>query len=91
MNASPNIFAYTVNSTNGGITLLPDSPFVAPGLPSTEGLNSAAVEPTGRILYAVFSRGSQVFEFSINPTTGALTEVRTTATPRGPSTIDFVK
>lgn len=88
---TPDIFAFTVNSATGALTPVPGSPFVASGLSSVDGFVSAVVDPTGRFLYAPNYDGSQVFAFSIDPTTGALTQVSTITTPLGPSSINLVK
>jgi 6-phosphogluconolactonase (cycloisomerase 2 family)/uncharacterized protein YjdB len=88
---TPDIFAFTVDSATGALTPVPGSPFIASGLSSVDGFVSAVVDPTGRFLYAPNYDGSQVFTFSIDPTTGALTQVSTITTPLGPSSINLVK
>jgi 6-phosphogluconolactonase (cycloisomerase 2 family) len=68
---SNNISAYTINGDTGALTPVPSSPF-------TSGLDpgSVAIDPTGRFAYVNNlddSPGGDVFGYTIDPTTGALT------------------
>lgn len=68
------ILAYAVNSTSGALTAIAGSPFAAGAKPRT-----VAADPTGRFLYvgnhALAPAESSISAFSINPTTGSLTQI----------------
>jgi 6-phosphogluconolactonase len=70
------VSGYTINATNGALTPIPGSPFVAGGFP-----DSLAVDPTGKFVY-VSNSGTAENEFlggvsgySINASSGALTAI----------------
>jgi 6-phosphogluconolactonase len=70
---SSNISAYSINSTTGALTPLAGSPFAVPG--STQ-LFEAKIDPSGKFLYVADDNDpGQIFAFSINQTSGALTAV----------------
>lgn len=64
------IHVFSVNSSTGGITEVPTSPFNA-GL-TPQGL---ALDPTGRFLYVANQQSQDVTGFSVDASTGALTEL----------------
>ncbi len=68
------VFAYTINATSGALTPVAGSPF---GTPLGCG-QSVAVDPSGKFAYVINSGcGLEpgLFAYSINPTSGALTQV----------------
>jgi len=80
------ISGYAINPTSGALTPLTGSPFAIAG--GSSGAAQLAVDPSGKYVYVVSQsyNGSVggVTQFSINATTGALTQV--TATPVTPGT-----
>ena len=70
------VFAFTIDSTSGGLTAVPGSPFTFPGQTA---LNSnplgIVVDPTGHFVYVALSATNQIAAFSIVGGTGALTPV----------------
>jgi 6-phosphogluconolactonase len=70
------VSGYRINNNSGSVTALFSAPYVAGNSPS-----SVVVHPSGKFLYVANATDSTISMFSIDPTTGALTEVlpRTTA------------
>ena len=75
--ASTGIDAYAINQTTGALTAITGSPYTIPAA-----ANGVTVDPTGRFLYAsIFGNltsaqtSQDVITYSINTTTGALTEI----------------
>ena len=67
------VWEYTIG---GGKLALNSTPYEPAGADSP-GANSVVVEPTGRYLYATNQSQGQIFAFSINPSTGLLSALRT--------------
>jgi hypothetical protein len=72
---SNDVWAYTINSTNGALSPVPGSPFAAGGGPYF-----VAVEPSGHYVYVMNSLGDDVSGYSINATSGALTPLEGSVT-----------
>lgn len=71
--ATQNLSVYQINSSSGALTLAPGSPYTLPVAAA-----QVVVDGTGTYLYAVANKGSGiVYGFTIDPTTGALTELAT--------------
>jgi len=75
--AGDNLSAYSINSSTGALTLTAGSPYT---FPSFSVASSITMDPTAKFLYAVLSAGNFVIApgiltYSINSTTGALTEI----------------
>ncbi|MGA8110582.1 MAG: beta-propeller fold lactonase family protein, partial [Acidobacteriaceae bacterium] len=92
------ISGYSINATSGVLTLLMGSPFAIAG--GSSGAAQLTVDPSGQYVYVVSQsyNGSVggVTQFSINATTGALTQVTATPVTPGanassPSAIIFYK
>jgi len=66
------IQAYSINQSNGVLTLVPGSPFSVSGPTDAAGL---AIDPHGKFLYVTLGNSNQIAGFSISPTTGALTPI----------------
>ncbi len=82
-----NRFMYT-GDTDGTIDAFRvnfDGTLVAVGAPfaNAGGVRGIAIDPTGRFLYAGDNPGARIFTFSINQTTGALTNLGSIPTPGG--------
>jgi 6-phosphogluconolactonase (cycloisomerase 2 family) len=72
-NTSNNISAYTINATTGVLTQIPGSPFPLP--PGNFVPQSIAVDPASKFAFVGSTDSTNVFAFTINPTTGALATV----------------
>jgi 6-phosphogluconolactonase (cycloisomerase 2 family) len=70
--AATGVDAYSINATTGALTAVTGSPFATPATPY-----GATVDPTGKFLYASTfgSTAPNVVTFSINSSTGALSEL----------------
>jgi len=69
------IRGFAINSSTGGLTPLPGSPFAATSINSGIIWESTAVDPTGKFLYVSSQdNNTQIHRFSINQSTGALSE-----------------
>jgi 6-phosphogluconolactonase len=75
---SGSISAFVVNSVNGQLTPVNDSPFPAGSAPI-----SAAVDTAGQYLYVANANANTITTYSINPTSGALTQFDVFSTPSG--------
>jgi 6-phosphogluconolactonase len=68
------ISAFSIDANSGSLTPVPGSPFVAGAKPT-----SVAADPSGRFLYEVNdvngASSNQLFAFTINSSTGALTPI----------------
>jgi 6-phosphogluconolactonase (cycloisomerase 2 family) len=64
------IHVYGVNSSTGGITEVPGSPFNAGLIPQ-----QLVVDPTGRFVYVTNNQSEDITAFSVDPASGALTEL----------------
>lgn len=65
------VLAYTINQTSGALTAVAGSPFTTPS-----GAYGVAVDPTSGFLYvSSFGPGAPLYVFSIDPTTGVITEI----------------
>ena len=63
--------AYAINQTTGALTAVAGSPF-----PSPSGAYGVAVDPSSNFLYVSNNGpGAPLYVFSIDPTTGAITEI----------------
>jgi 6-phosphogluconolactonase len=72
----------SVNATSGALTTVSGSPF-GTGTP-----RAIAVSPNGKLVYTANSDGTNtVGEYTVNPTTGALTSVGTIATGNSPYSV----
>jgi 6-phosphogluconolactonase len=72
------ISAYTINPATGGLNAVSGSPFpVAPPISPSQnaGVNSVAVDPTGKFVYAALNGSNAISAYTINSSTGALTTV----------------
>lgn len=70
------IYAFRMNSRTGAGSLVFGSPFVTKIAPTTAAApSSVVVHPSGRFLYAANQNTNTISLFTINSTTGALTEV----------------
>jgi 6-phosphogluconolactonase (cycloisomerase 2 family) len=71
----------TINSTTGIVTPVTNGTFTGAGTPGT---GKAAIDPTGRFLYEVFyvtsTNTAEMFSFSIDQASGALTPVTSPTT-----------
>jgi 6-phosphogluconolactonase (cycloisomerase 2 family) len=76
------IAGYSINPTNGVLTPLANSPFAIHGGP-------LAITPFGAYLYTAGSGG--LLAFSINPQTGALTQVGSPISYAGATVLTFVQ
>ena len=74
---SYDISAYTVNSATGAITEIAGSPFstLETNAGVQLGTNSVVVDPSARFLYAANIQSDSVSVYSINPVSGALTQI----------------
>jgi 6-phosphogluconolactonase (cycloisomerase 2 family) len=77
--ASTGVDAYSINSTTGALTAISGSPYTTPAA-----AYGVTVDPTGKFLYAsIFGvlntpqTSADVITYSINTTTGALTQIGT--------------
>lgn len=70
------VSAFTIDATTGALTPIAGSPFPAGTNP-----NSIVADPTGKFLYVGDSGSKDITGYSINPTTGVLTQ--TSLTPAG--------
>jgi 6-phosphogluconolactonase (cycloisomerase 2 family) len=82
-----NITGYTLDRSSGALTLIPGSPFKMKSSASgAASANYLAVEQTGKYLYT--SNGGSISGFTINQSTGVLTELTdspfTATAPNGP-------
>jgi 6-phosphogluconolactonase (cycloisomerase 2 family) len=68
------IAAFTIDQTTGALTAIPDSPFSL-GLGVSSAPYSIAQDPAGKFLYALGSEDGNVYEFTIDANSGALTLV----------------
>jgi DNA-binding beta-propeller fold protein YncE len=66
-----NVLGYTINPSTGALTAIAGSPFTG----GQAGLNSVAVDPSGRFAYVVNEDVNNVLGYTINPSTGALTAI----------------
>jgi 6-phosphogluconolactonase len=64
------VSAYTVNTTSGGLTVIPGSPFPGGSVPY-----SGDIDPSGRFLYVANLFGRNISAYTINPANGTLTVV----------------
>ncbi len=79
--APTTITAYSIDPVSGGLTSLG----VAGSIPGGTDSNRAAIDPSGRWLYAVDNGENMVFAYAINQSTGALTAIGSgVATGAGP-------
>jgi 6-phosphogluconolactonase len=62
------IDGFAINSTSGGLTAVPGSPFL-----TGSSVGGIAVDPSTKFLYVALLNNSQVAGFTINSSTGALT------------------
>ncbi|HTD21986.1 MAG TPA: Ig-like domain-containing protein [Terriglobales bacterium] len=72
-NTDGTVSAYTIDRTSGAVALVSGSPFAATGV-SPSGLHMA-VDPYGQFLYGVSFDQSTLSIFTINQSTGAITQV----------------
>jgi 6-phosphogluconolactonase (cycloisomerase 2 family) len=70
VNANHFVAAFSIDSSTGGLTSVPGSPFA-----TGNGPFSIAVDPSGMYLYTANSHDNTVSAFSLNAATGALTSV----------------
>jgi hypothetical protein len=64
------VHVFRVNTSTGGITEVPGSPFNAGLLP-----NQLTVDPTGRFVYVINQQSQDITTFGVDPLTGALTQL----------------
>ena len=73
-NATSNdVSAFTINSSSGVLTQIAGSPFSIPGVNPVP--QSIAVDPATKFVFVGSSAGGGICAFTINATTGALTQV----------------
>lgn len=71
--SSNNVSAYTINAATGVLTQIANSPFPLP--PGNFVPQSIAVDPATKFAFVGSTDSTNVFAFTINPTTGALATV----------------
>ena len=70
------VTGYVINNATGGLTQVPGSPFtIPPQGESQPGPQQLTVDPTGRFLYVSNHLTGSISGFTINATTGALTQI----------------
>jgi 6-phosphogluconolactonase len=69
-----NIEAFTIDQTTGELTAIPGSPFSL-GLGVSSAPYSIAQDPAGKFLYALGSEDGNIYEFTIDASSGTLTQV----------------
>jgi 6-phosphogluconolactonase (cycloisomerase 2 family) len=75
------ITAYSIKPSDGSLTLITGSPFTTTAASaSVNGVKDIVVTPDGKFLYAAVDFGQQIWGFSINQSTGALTQLGTNGT-----------
>ncbi len=74
---SGSVNGFRIDTTTGGLTGVPGSPFPAGSNPQ-----SLAGSSSGRFLYAADAQNNQAFGYSINAATGALTPIAGSLSPR---------
>jgi len=71
-----NISGYKVNNSTGALTQVPGSPFaLASGDEAQPGPQQLTVDPTGKFLYVTNHLTGNIAGFTIDTTTGALTQI----------------
>jgi len=73
--SSNDISAYTINASSGALTPVPGSPFAEGEEEENYGPRGVAVDPSGKFLYVANEVGNNVSAFSIDATSGALTQI----------------
>ena len=76
------IFAYTIDSTTGGLKLVKPLPFVG-ALPTEVDPISLAVDPSGKFVYVANILSKNISAYRINGTTGALAPIPGSPFPAG--------
>jgi len=79
---SNSVYAYTVDANTGALTAVPGSPFVAQRTGRDEP-GALAIDPAGKFLFAANYRTNTLCVFTINATTGALTQIPGSPFPTG--------
>lgn len=77
-NYGGSISAFLINSTTGGLSPVPGSPFPTAGAAiagQVPGSNSVAVDPNGKFLYAAVTQGNDISAYVIDSSSGALTSI----------------
>lgn len=80
------IDAFRINTGNGALTRLAGFPLAVPGMLDAY---QFTVDATNRFMYITDEGSNQVFGFSINQQTGALTALPTVAVPGTPQAIEI--
>ena len=78
----PGVNGFSISSS-GGLTLLSGSPFLLPSYPAFNQVDSLAMDPAGKFLYAPDASSSQIVGFSISTSSGALTPLPGSPFPAG--------
>ncbi|MCE1181474.1 MAG: lactonase family protein [Rhodocyclales bacterium] len=73
VNWEANITAFTINPTSGALTPVSGSPFTANY--TGWGWQSASLSPDGKLLFASTGNGGKLLTYSVDATTGALTQL----------------
>ncbi|TPQ44544.1 3-carboxymuconate cyclase [Burkholderia ubonensis] len=73
VNWEANITAFAINATTGALTPVSGSPFTANF--TGWGWQSASLSPDGKLLFASTGNGGNLLTYSVDPTTGALTQL----------------
>ena len=77
--AGAKLDVFSINSSNGALTLVPGSPFLTSG-GSVYGI---AAEPTGNYIYTMDYGNGTITEFKVNASTGALSTIGMISTVAG--------
>jgi 6-phosphogluconolactonase (cycloisomerase 2 family) len=80
------VWEFTISgasSTSPGALTLNSTPYVSPGGTGAPvpGVNSVVVEPSGKYLYATNQSQGEIYAYSIDPSTGLLSQVKHSGTP----------
>jgi len=92
--ASDNVSAYSITAATGALTELAGSPFADTSSLQEEGATAPyglAVDPSGMFVYVANFGTDDVSAFSLDATSGALTEVGTFAAGTGPHGVAVVR
>jgi len=65
------VVAYSIDASSGALTPVPGSPFYAEA--NSPGINWLTMDPAGKFLYAMNTYFAEIFVYSIDQNTGALT------------------
>jgi len=78
----PGVNGFSISS-DGGLSLLSGFPFLLPSYPAFNEVDSLAMDPAGKFLYAPDASSNQIVGFSISTSSGALTPIPGSPFPAG--------